>query len=85
MEKTVEKDSVMKKSIHYGTIIVIFLLIIPASTSANSFYLPLVFLLVGVNLFNDLYSRCKGNTKLVFLSSLVSAVPLIAYVILKKF
>jgi predicted membrane protein len=83
MEKTVEKDSVMKKSIHYGTIIVIFLLIIPASTSANSFYLPLVFLLVGVNLFNYLYSRCKGNTKLVFLSALVCAVPLVIYLILK--
>ena len=81
MDKTMEKDSVIKKAIHYGTIIVIFILIIPASI--NSFYFPIIFLLFCINLFNSLYSRCKGNAKRVFVLTLACAVPLVIYLILK--
>ena len=48
MNKTAEKDSSMKKAIHYGTIIAIFILIIPASSS-SSIYMPIVLVLFGVN------------------------------------
>ena len=83
MNKTAEKDSSMKKTIHYGTIIAIFILIIPASIS--SFYIPLILVLFGVNIFNSIYSHCRGNTKLVLLAALVTAVPLMTYLFLVYF
>ncbi len=53
MNKTAEKDSSMKKAIHYGTIIAIFILIIPGLVVVSNADCALLF---GVKIFNSVYS-----------------------------
>lgn len=69
----------LQRFIHYGTIIGIFALIIPATFNDAFFYL--IFLLMGVNLFNSFVRMVKGKWMVVGLVA-VSVLPLGLYVLI---
>lgn len=66
----------LQRFIHYGTIIGIFALIIPATLHNAFFYL--IFLLMGVNLFNSFVRMVKGKWMVVGLVA-VCVLPLGLY------
>lgn len=73
-----EQRTRAQRIIHFGTIIGILALAIPAGL--NKAFIPLVLLLMGVNLFNGARRFAKG--KMVVMLGIVSALPVIVYVTL---
>lgn len=67
-----------QRVVHYGTLISILALAIPAGL--NKAFIPVVLLLMGVNLFNGARHFAKG--KMVVVLGIVSALPVIVYLTL---
>ncbi len=72
------KKNRYNRIIHYLTFIGVILLVIPASI--NSFYIPIVLILMGINLFNNSFTNIKGG-KLVILG-ILSFLPTVIYFII---
>lgn len=73
-----EKRTRAQRVVHYGTLIGILALAIPAGL--NKAFIPLVLLLMGINLFNGARHFAKG--KMVVVLGIVSALPIIVYLTL---
>lgn len=69
-----------KRIIHYVTFIGIILFIIPASM--NSFYIPIILLLMGINLFNHSLTNYKGIK--VIILTILALLPVLLYFMLKN-
>lgn len=69
-----------KRIIHYVTFIGIILFIILASM--NSFYIPIILLLMGINLFNHSLTNYKGIK--VIILTILALLPVLLYFMLKN-
>ena len=81
MTEAPKRDRTFKKVIHYSTAIGVIVLAVPSAL--NDSYVPLIFILAGINLFNGAYDHFKNNKKHVLLLAFFSTMPILIYLALK--